>query len=88
MVDHPLRQQIHLNRLSQKPGPPQLESIIEAMAEAGATEIAKTLWHRYADFQRILDISLLDFEAGMEHWSSSLDSLGKTTVTDDQTLIA
>jgi hypothetical protein len=23
MVDHPLRQQIHLNRLSQKPGPPQ-----------------------------------------------------------------
>jgi hypothetical protein len=23
MVDHPLRHQIHLNRLSQKPGPPQ-----------------------------------------------------------------
>jgi hypothetical protein len=22
MVDHPLRQQIHLNRLSHKPGPP------------------------------------------------------------------
>src|SRR5450432_2134510 len=24
MVDHPLRHQIHLNRLSQKPGPPQM----------------------------------------------------------------
>jgi hypothetical protein len=27
MVDDPLRQQIHLNRLFQKPGPPQLERL-------------------------------------------------------------
>jgi hypothetical protein len=27
MVDHPLRHQIHLNRLSQKPGPPQYAGV-------------------------------------------------------------
>jgi hypothetical protein len=48
-----------------------LESIIDAMAEAGATEIARALWHRYADFQRILDLSLLEFDANPEFSTST-----------------
>ena len=55
-----------------------LESVIDTMAEAGATEIARALWHRYADFQRILDLSLLEFEANAE-FSASTGQVSETS---------
>ena len=39
-----------------------LESIIEAMQAAGANDLARDLWHRYADFERIY----------ISHFTSSL----------------
>jgi branched-chain amino acid transport system substrate-binding protein len=39
MVDHPLRQQIHLNRLSQKPGPPQTDEPLAVVAKMRATPV-------------------------------------------------
>jgi hypothetical protein len=52
-----------------------LESVIEAMSEAGATDVARALWHRYADFQRILDISLLEFDANAEFLASTVAAI-------------
>jgi hypothetical protein len=40
-----------------------LEAVLDAMAEAGAIEIAKALWSRYADFERVYHLSLMEFEA-------------------------
>jgi hypothetical protein len=40
-----------------------LESIIDAMAEAGAPEIAQALWARYCDFERIYHVALHETEA-------------------------
>jgi hypothetical protein len=39
-----------------------LESVIDAIADAGETEISKALWARYADFERVYHLSLLEFE--------------------------
>lgn len=38
-----------------------LETIFEAMHEAGAEEIARGLWHRYADFERVYNLALGEF---------------------------
>lgn len=38
-----------------------LEAIFEAMHEAGAKEIARDLWHRYADFERVYNLALGEF---------------------------
>jgi hypothetical protein len=38
-----------------------LESIIEAMQAAGANDLARDLWRRYADFERIYHLSLHEF---------------------------
>ena len=38
-----------------------LEAIFETMHEAGATEIARDLWHRYADFERVYNLALGEF---------------------------
>jgi hypothetical protein len=45
------------------------------MAEVGETEIARALWHRYADFQRILDLSLLEFDANAEFSASTVAAI-------------
>jgi hypothetical protein len=63
-----------------------LESIIDAIAEAGATEIARALWHRYADFQRILDLSLLEFEANANFSRSAEQVREKSNVSDETKL--
>ena len=63
-----------------------LESIIDAMAEAGATEIARALWHRYADFQRILDLSLLEFDAKAEFSASTAAVIESNNEADQQKL--
>lgn len=39
-----------------------LESIFEAMEAAGASDVARDLWHRYADFERIYNLSLDEFK--------------------------
>ncbi|WP_322514715.1 hypothetical protein SR870_16990 [Rhodopseudomonas palustris] len=36
-----------------------LEAVIDALSEAGATDIARTLWARYADFERVYNASLM-----------------------------
>jgi hypothetical protein len=41
-----------------------LESFIDAMAAAGAEDIARELWRRYADFERVYHISLQEFAEG------------------------
>jgi hypothetical protein len=61
-----------------------LEAIIDAMAEAGATKIARSLWHRYADFQRILDMSLLEFDDTVK-FSGSAEQVRETTTDCDDT---
>lgn len=38
-----------------------LEAIFEAMHEAGAKDIARDLWHRYADFDRVYQLALGEF---------------------------
>lgn len=38
--------------------PMSLETFIDAIQVAGAEELAKALWNRYCDFQRIYDLSL------------------------------
>jgi hypothetical protein len=65
-----------------------LESIIDAMAEAGTPEIARALWHRYADFQRILDLSLLEFEANAEFSASTEAVIESNNETDQPKLPA
>jgi hypothetical protein len=61
-----------------------LEAIIDAMADAGATEVARSLWHRYADFQRILDMSVLEFE-DTAPVSGSTDQVRRTSHDSDDT---
>jgi hypothetical protein len=58
-----------------------LEAVIESIAEAGATEIAAALWRRYADFQRILDLSLLEFQANDEFSTSTKHDVQPTSDT-------
>jgi hypothetical protein len=43
MVDHPLRQQIHLNRLSHKPGPPQTASSLSTPVEEALGQLTQSI---------------------------------------------
>lgn len=40
-----------------------LEAVIEALADAGASEIATALWRRYCDFERVYHFTLQEFAA-------------------------
>lgn len=42
--------------------PLTLESVIDAIGEAGAIDISKQLWARYADFERIYQLSLAEYD--------------------------
>jgi PD-(D/E)XK nuclease superfamily len=46
-----------------------LENFIDALAEAGADGIARDLWGRYADFERIYHLSLREY---LENLSSQV----------------
>jgi hypothetical protein len=47
-----------------------LESIIDALSDAGAAEIATALWQRYCDFERVYHLALHEFAATTELISS------------------
>lgn len=51
-----------------------LESIFEAMEAAGAADVARDLWHRYADFERIYNLSLDEFKLSGPHPSTASKS--------------
>ncbi|WP_157450508.1 hypothetical protein [Bradyrhizobium sp. ARR65] len=43
-----------------------LEAVIDALADAGAAEIAKALWRRYCDFERVYHVALQEFAGATE----------------------
>lgn len=70
--------------------PITLETLIEAISNAGAAEYARALWARYCDFERIYNfaISALEATADAGVSTSQLHSASVETSVDTQTLTA
>lgn len=56
-----------------------LENLIAAIGDAGAKELAGALWARYADFERVYQLALSEFEIGPSERSEP--SAKKSSVT-------
>jgi hypothetical protein len=64
--------------------PIALETFVDAINAAGATEFAQSLWHRYLDFERVYELSLQEIGGSallpVESDNNQLSALGKSTM--------